>query len=236
MNRGLLAALDRGDELVSDLLKEYEECLKKEIITPRAEQLTHEVAQTLRSGLDRTARLYWEQEVKQNLSPVDQERAKIYFPIAKDEHSFDSILGRWMWRADRQNHASFCAALRGYQPYSSPDNAWLTILDDISTAGKHINLLPQKRSEEVISTVTRGNAGVRWNSGVRFSGGISIMGAPIDPETQRIKPTPGVSQKTEKWVLFIIEKHNVNAASFSRDSATKCRAIVEALSKDFNLL
>lgn len=109
------------------------------------------------------------------------------------------------------------------------------MLDDLALQGKHIDLLLQRRVEDRRTTVSRGSSSVSWNSGVRFSGNVSVMGAPIDPRNQRIVPTPGVTERVEIWVSFVIDGHNVNAASFCQEACRQVRRIVTEMSKEFGL-
>ena len=68
-----------------------------------------------------------------------------------------------------------------------------------------------------------------------FGGGVSVMGAPINPATQRIVPTPGVTEKIETWVSFVIEGYHVNAAGFCKEACQKTRKIAEEMTGVFGL-
>src|SRR5262245_16131135 len=101
MHNNLEVSLARADELLKELMAEYEKCLKAKEVSGRATQLTHEVCERLRTVLDRAARLYWEKRVSPELPEEDRKAAVIYFPIAVDQNAFDSTLGRWRWKAKR---------------------------------------------------------------------------------------------------------------------------------------
>lgn len=212
MDRNLEVSLDRAEELVTELHEEYRRALGQREVSDKAVHLTHEVCMLLRSVLDRAARRYWELHVYPSLSERDRETAKVYFPVASDEHEFRSTIGRW--KHEEARHQAIRDYLLNQQPFSNQANAWLAILDDLAVQGKHIDLVPQRRVEDRRTTVSRGSGSVSWNNGVRFSGNVSVMGAPIDPRTQRIAPTPGVTERVEIWVSFVIDGHNVNASSF----------------------
>ena len=236
MNRNLEIALTRASELFSDLEKEYESSLQAQSVSARAEQLTHEVAERLRSALDRTARCYWDQKVAASLSKNDRERANIYFPIADDQNSFDSIMGRWRWANVKATHQPVIDFLQARQPFVNSANKWLATLNDLAIAGKHIDLVPQIKSVERRTTVTnQSGASVSWGSGVRFGSGVSVAGAPIDPTTQRIVPTPGVTETVTDWVSFMIGVHNVNALGFCKQAVADTRKTIEAMCGDFGL-
>jgi hypothetical protein len=261
MHPNLATSLARGDELLKDLLAEYDSCLKGQSVSERAVQLTHDICVQLRSILDRTARRYWDRFISPSLSEQDRKRAKVYFPIAQDSNGFNSILGQWRWKQAKDKHQSLHDYLLSKQPFSAGKNSWLSVINDLAIAGKHIDLIPQKRLEERRTTVIRedGRGAVSYGGnslslgdggsiefgpggtisfgqgGVRFSGNVSALGAPIDPTTQRITPTPGVTDRIERWVSFIISDHNVNAADLCNRACKETRNIVNEMSERFGL-
>jgi hypothetical protein len=79
MHPDLVISLDRADELVKELLAEYDRSLHDKKVGTRAIQLTHEVFERLRGVLDRVARLYWEQKVAPQLSQDDRDAAACTF-------------------------------------------------------------------------------------------------------------------------------------------------------------
>lgn len=237
MHQNLKVSLDRADELFVELSAEYDRSLDAKKVSPRAEQLTHEVCERLRSVLDRLARRYWDTHIAPQLPPEDVDAATVYFPIVNDRNALDSILGRWRWKSVRQQHQEIYDYLLAQQPFSNEGNKWLTILNDLAVQGKHIDLVPQVRVEEQRITVSKqGGGAVSWNPGnVRFGGGVSIMGAPIDPRTQRIAQTPGIIERLEKWVSFLVSGHGINALGFCGDTCRNTRQIVEDMSQRFGL-
>ncbi len=235
MNQNLALSLDRADELLKELLAEYDASLQAKVVNPKAVHLTHEVCERLRSVLDRVARRYWDLHIAPNLSDDDKRAAGVYFPIAPDQNGLDSILGRWRWKTVRAQHQAIYDYFLKYQPFQHPANKWLVILNDLAVQGKHIDLVPQRRLEEHRVTVTGHGASVNWGPGVTFGGGVSVMGAPIDPATQRIMPTPGVTERVERWVSFVIEGHGVNAAGFCNEACAKTRRIVTEMTDQFGL-
>jgi len=62
-----------------------------------------------------------------------------------------------------------------------------------------------------------------------------VVGAPIDPTTQRVVPTPGVLEEIETWVAFVIQGHGVNAAGFCRDACRDARLTATRMSDRFGL-
>lgn len=236
MHPELASSLDRADELLTELEREYDRCLKRHIVSDRARNLTHEVLEKLRAVLDRTARLYWDDRVAPTLSPDDRAKAAVYFPITKDGQSLDSTLGRWRWRAVKDDHQELYDFFLAQQPFTSASNQWLAILNDIAVEGKHIGLVPQKRTEERRVSVERpGQGSVSWGPGVTFGRGVRIMGAPVDPTTQRIVPTSGVTERIEIWIRFILEGHDVNALGFCHAACRDTRALVSRMISEFDL-
>jgi hypothetical protein len=240
MQDNLAVSLDRADELLKELLAEYTKSLDSKEVSARATQLTHEVFERLRSVLDRLARLYWEKKIASQLLEDDRKAATVYFPIAADQNSFDSILGRWRWKTVRDKHQAIYEFLLGHQPFVNKSNDWLRILNDLAVQGKHIDLVPQTKTEERRITVEREGAKVSWNpAAVKFGGGpeasISVAGAPIDPRTQRIVPTPGVTERVETWVNFNIQGYGVNAAGFCTGACRDIRRLATEMSDKFGL-
>jgi hypothetical protein len=257
----IATTLSRADELLAELLAEYEACLQKQNVSGRAMQLTHEVCESLRSVLDRTARRYWEIHISPVISEHDRKVADIYFPIARDIASMDSILGRWRWKDVRVRHQAVYDFLLAQQPFSANKNHWLAVVNDLAIQGKHIDLVPQKRIEECRTTVTNTEGkSVSWSDrgilsiakgasisfgkggaislgsrGVRFSGHVKVAGAPIDTGTQSIVPTPGVTQRNEIWVSFLIKGYDANAAALCKKACSGTRRIATEMSDKFRL-
>lgn len=235
MHQNLVTSLDRADELLRELLAEYNDCLRKKAVTDRATQLTHDVCEKLRNVLDRTARRYWDLHVAQHISEEDRKIAAVYFPIVPNQANMDSILGRWRWKSVRQQHQLVYDYLLSQQPFMNPSNCWLAVVNDLAIAGKHIDLVPQVKHEERRTTVSGPGGSVSWGSGVTFGSGVSIMGAPVDPRTQRIIPTHGLTEKIETWISFVVVGHNVNAAGLCTEACAGTRRIANEMTAMFGL-
>ena len=147
----------------------------------------------------------------------------------------DSILGRWRWKAVRAQNQAIYDYLLAQQPFHNAGNSWLAVVDDLAIAGKHIDLVPQTKTEERRITVSGAGGSVSWGPGVTFGSGVSVAGAPIDPRTQRIIPTPGVTERVELWVSFIINGHNTNAAGLCKEACAGTRRITTEMSDKFGL-
>ena len=235
MDTELESMLDRADELLSDLEEEYKRCLQAQKITQRAKNLSHEVLEKLRHALDHAMRRAWERYVAPNLSEGDRERARVYFPICSDLKSFRSTLGYARVADLDQAHPKSYNFLLKKQPFIYPENQWLAHLTKIAGEGKHVRLAPQKAIEKVgrIKVSRPGHGEASWDpSKVKFGAGkVEIMGAPVDPSTQRIVPTPGVNEQVEIWVAFTFEGYGLNALGFCKEACQKTRALIQEMVK-----
>lgn len=232
MNLEIKSILDRADELLKDLEEEYKDCLQTHKITAWSKNITHEVFEKLRSALDQTMMRAWEKYISPNLSDQQKKRVRVYFPVAGDLNSFHSTLGRGsMTNLDKINKKLYDFLLN-QQPFTSADNQWLDLLNKIVAEGKHIRLTPQKRIETInrVKVTSSGGGSVSWDpSCVKYGSEVKVLGAPIDPKTQRIVPTPGVTEKLEIWVSFILERYKVNAFGFCKEACQKARVLTEEM-------
>jgi len=53
-----------------------------------------------------------------------------------------------------------------------------------------------------------------------------LWGAPVNPLTQNIEPTPGVESKTETWVSFMFEDSDVNVIALCSKSIEESERII----------
>jgi|SRR3989344_1597602 len=226
MNKLLDAQLIRINELISELETEYDKCLDKKDVSDKAKVVTHEVIEKISNVLDQTARKIWEKFIAVNLTDTDKKKSIIYFPKSKDTHSFDSVIGRWMINNLEKNYPNIHNFLLSKQPFTNEGNKWLEIVGVLASQ-KHIGLIPQKR-EEITHIKISSQAGTVHliSEHVRFGARVSILGAPVDPNTQRIIPTPGVEEKIEKWVSFVLEGYDLDALGFCKDSYNKLKIVV----------
>jgi hypothetical protein len=231
MDTQLASMLGRADELLMELEDEYNNCLKAQNITERAKNLTHEVLEKLRSALDHTMVIAWNKYIAPNLSEQDKSRARVYFPTVGNLNALRSTLGRGCMANLDKVHKNLYDFVLKQQPFSSGENQWLDLLAQIAAEGKHVRLTPQKRKENYRIKVSRPEGGsVSWDpSSVRFGHGVSVMGAPIDPMTQRIVPTPGVTDQAETWVSFIFESYEINALGFCKDACQETRVLIKEM-------
>ena len=235
--------LATAEKNLAALLTEYDRCLHRKSVTPEAKQTTHDICVHLKSCLDRIAHRYWTTHIYPKLGEEDRAKAKIYFPAASKREGMDASLGLWRWKSVRDQHQELYDYLLSQQPFSSSNNRWLAVVNDLSVQGKHIDLVPQVRHEQKRINVTNEATGVtlNWDPGaVTFGNGpgvqITAAGARINPVTQRIVPTAGVTERLEIWVSFVIEGHGVHAGTFCKEACRETRRIVQEMTDKFGLL
>lgn len=230
MDAELESMLDRADELIGDLADEYKNCLKAKNVTRRAQNITHEVLEKLRHTLDHAMRRAWDKHVSPHLSEEDRERAHVYFPITTGLGFFQSKLGEGRMSDLNKVHKELYDFVLKKQPFSSNENKWLDLLTKIAAEGKHVKLAPQKLIETRRISVSGRGGEVSWDkSSVTFGKGVSILGAPIDPSTQRIVPNPEVIEKEEIWVTFVLDDYGFNALAFCKEISQETRALIEEM-------
>ena len=254
--------LESADVTLAKLLKEYESALTAKSVSAKASDLTHLLCMQLRSALDRTAYRYWLLKIAPALSEKDRNEAKsrVYFPGRGTEDSLKSTLGGWGWKFVGQDHQ----ALYDYLLAQQPKSKWLTTLFALAVDGKHIDLVPQRRTERRVVNVTKAGGGsVSWGQGetggfigfgpggsigfgpggsisfgpggVSFSGSVSAMGVPINPATQRVVPATGVTEQVEIWVNFEIEGYGVKADQFCKTARNETWRIIQEMTDQFGL-
>ena len=236
MHKNIAATLDRADEVYQELMEEYDRSLREQHVSDRAIQLTHEVCERTRSALDRTVRRYWDIHVAPSLTEEDSKKAKVYFPITESQEAFDSMMGKSRWKALRTDNQPIYDYLLSLQPFvDRKANKWLPLIDRLAVHSKHIDLVPQTRTEQRRVTVRGRGGSVSYGPGVTFGPGVQIMGAAVNPATQRIEPTPDVTEAVVNWISFVIDGTGTNAAGFCKKACEKTREVVTEMSDQFGL-
>ena len=239
MDKELESMFTRAEKLLGELEEEYNNCLHAKNVTEEAKHLTHEVLEKLKNVLNHTMIKVWEKIIAPDLSDEDKKKRAISFPTSNSLQSFRSTLGRAKMTGSDKTHKNLYDFLLSKQPFSSSDNQWLGLLSKISGEGKHIRLIPQKRFETRRIKVTKHGMGeVSWDpNSVTFGQKVKpeILEAEVDPKTQRIKPTLGVTEKVEIWVSFNFKDYGINALGFCKEVCQKTRNLVEEMVDTFEL-
>lgn len=148
------------------------------------------------------------------------------FPISNSELDFVN--------KTKKMPQNFQDKLLKWQPFNN--NSWISWFNILNNKHKHVSLIPQKRVENIQTTVSNSQGSVSWSSGVTFGPGVSIMGIPVDPTTQL--PVPNSIVKTERvtWIDFLFDNsvslelpNNLSALPFLKDCFDKVKNIVKDL-------
>jgi len=232
MDNYLESMFVRTEVWLGELEEEYNICLHSRTVSNKAKNLTHEILEKLKNTLDHTMSKFWIKYIAPNLSEEERKKVRPGFPIGKSFNALPSVLGKMNMLDLENTHKDFYNFLLEKQPFSSEENRWLELLKELSGKGKHFQLIPQKRIERVqsIEVTRRGGGTVIWHpTSVKYGEGVEILGAPIDSETQRIRPTPGVTERIEVWVSFEFEDYGINALEFCIESMSETRQLVEEM-------
>lgn len=232
MDKHLESMFARAKKLLGELKEEYTICLHSRTVSDEAKNLTHEVLEKLKNILDNTMSKFWIKYIAPNLSEEEREKVRPGFPIGNSFNALPSVLGNMNMLNLEKTHKDLYDFLLEKQPFSSEENRWLELLKVLSGKGKHFQLIPQKRIERVrsIEVTRRGGGTVIWHpKSVKYGEGVKILGAPIDSETQRIKPTPGITERIEVWVSFEFEGYGINALEFCIEACRKTHQLVEEM-------
>jgi hypothetical protein len=228
------AQLDRTKELLKDLEKEYLNSIHIQQVTSRAKVITHQVIESLSNVLDQLSYKLWKQKVSPKLTEAERKKAdkNVYFPFGKDKQMFDSALGKW---GEHNNiDTDLLDFLSRWQSFNIKDD-WLLNLKSLAR-NKHIGLIPQKVSKVTHIEYSSSAGTVHLISeNIKFGPGVSILGAPIDPTTQRIIPTEGVKEEIDQWNSFILEGYDLDALSFCNSSLERVEQIVKEAAERYNL-
>jgi len=187
------ALISKAESNFKDLKIEYERSLHEKHVREELKVDIKNIFENLRSCLDYLARDIFETHCASAKEPT-----RLYFPIRQTEKEFSNVLA-----ADFPGLASASPItyqiIETVQPYNNP---WLGQFNKLNNHNKHQDLVEQTRTEQRHVSVSRGGGSVSWGPGVTFGSGVSVMGVPIDPQTQM--PVPNKVTKTEVtiWVDF----------------------------------
>jgi len=229
--------LDRAEELLDELEAEYNKSLNNKLVSDRALVISHEIIEKLSNILDQTAFKIWSKIVAINLSNKEKSKIekRIYFPAQLEEEDFNNKLTEWKAKNAQTTYPNLYNFFKKLQPFNSPNNLWIKYLKELASK-KHVGLIPQKRQE--ITNITYSNVYgtvIFTAESVKFGSGASILGAPVNPVTQRIVPTPGVNEKIEKWITFKFEGYDLDALGFCKNAYIQTKNITENAQNTFSL-
>jgi hypothetical protein len=226
MNRkkDIEALLARADKTEQRIFAEYDQSLHSQEISADLRIDIKDFFGNLRSVLD-----YIAHDIVDAYCPNANPRNNLYFPIRADQNNFDIEINR-SYPDLPTNKNSVYVILNDNQPFIRDENKWLSFFNKLNNENKHERLVPQTRTETKRVTVTGQEGGsVSWGPGVTFGGGVSIMGVPIDPNTQLPVPNNIVTTEIVTWVDFQFEGLNVSALWLIKESLKKINKIFSDL-------
>ena len=217
------ALLRRSETAIGKIAKEYEGSLHNKEISADLRIDIKEIYGNLRSVLD-----YLAHDIVDKYCPGAKPKNILYFPIRGDQNSFVADMNK-SYPDLIVNNPKIYGILNDLQPFIKDENKWLSFFNKLNNENKHNNLVAQTRTEVKEVKVSGGGGSVSWGSGVTFGSGVSVMGVPIDPNTQL--PIPNNTVKTEiiTWVDFQFDDINMSALGLTRESLKRISEIYSSL-------
>ncbi len=229
MNRknDIEALLKRADAEAPKITEEYNQSLHAKEISADLRIDIKDFFGNLRSILD-----YIAHDIVDAYCPNANRNNNVYFPIRSDQNQFDIEINR-SYPDLQTNKPTIYQVLNNLQPFKHDDNKWLSFFNRLNNENKHERLVAQTRTETKRVTVTgHGGGSVSWGPGVTFGGGVSVMGVPIDPNTQLPVPNNIVKTEIVTWVDFQFDGINISAIWLMKESLNKIRQLFSDLQGD----
>lgn len=206
------ALLKRADTTLQKISSEYDNSLHSKTVSADLRIDIKDYFSNLRSILD-----YIAHDVVDKYCPNANPK-NLYFPIRADLNEFAVEMTK-SYPDLVTNNKTVYDILENFQPFKKDENKWLTFFNKLNNENKHERLVAQTRTETINVTVTRpGGGSVSWGSGVTFGSGVSVMGVPIDPNTQLPIPNNIVKTDIVTWVDFQFEDIKVSAIWLTKES------------------
>ena len=211
------ALIKRCKDDFSKLKTDYEKSLSEKKISEELKIDIKNIFENLRSCLD-----YIAHDIVESQCPSANPKKKLYFPIRSSRADFDSCIKTSYPDLDT-NNTPLHDYLESIQPYNKQ---WLGDFNKLNNNNKHQDLAEQSKSEIKRVTVTgQGGGSVSWGPGVKFGGGVSVMGVPIDPNTQLPVPNKTVETKIINWVDFRFKETGQSVLPFIDESINQVESI-----------
>jgi hypothetical protein len=223
----LKAMIARAEKLVAELGAAYDHDLQAQNVSLEALNITHEIVEKCSNVLDQAMTLFFNRKIAPLLVKLPKRGG--YFPVARNEDSYRSTMGVWNASDLQTLSPELDAKLRSLQPFSAEENVIYARIRELANK-KHTSLVPQVRQEQSRVSVARaGSGGVSWGPGVTFGGGVSVMGAPIEPQTQMPAHNHGIDVSKEIWVNFLFKEGGENALAFCRQAPLATDRVLDVL-------
>lgn len=221
------ALLKRAETTLQKIISEYNNSLHIKTVSADLRIDIKDYFSNLRSILD-----YIAHDIVDKYCPNANPKNNLYFPIRADLNAFAIEMSK-SYPDLVANNKTVYDILENLQPFKKYENKWLTFFNKLNNENKHERLVEQTRTETKNITVTgQGGGSVSWGSGVTFGSGISVMGVPIDPNTQLPIPNNIVKTEIVTWVDFQFENINVSAIWLTKESLKQITKIYNDLKSE----
>lgn len=225
MNRSnsIQALISKSKKSFISLKTDYDASLQDQTISEELKIDVKNIFENLRSCLD-----YIAHEIHETCIAVSTVN-RLYFPIRQSRIEFDQAINK-----DFQNlsslHRDVYNLIEAIQPYNDD---WLGKFNKLNNNNKHQNLEEQTKTESRYVKVSSpsGEGSVSWDPGVSFGGNVSVMGAPIDLNTQLPINGSNVNTKITIWVDFKFKENGESILPFIQKSIDKVEALFISLSR-----
>ena len=218
-SKSIQSLLTKAESQLQIIEEKYNRSLQTKVVDDMLRIEIKNACENMRSALD-----YLAQDISERFCPGRSPKDRFYFPILPNKKEFDSKI-ELCFPGLRQTSPEMSAILERIQPFQA-GYEWLGQFNRINNENKHGNLVQQTRTERPETRVTSQHGGqVSWTSGVTFSKGVSVMGVPIDPETQLPVPNPSISVTRITWVDFQFSGIGVSAIGLLKKSLLGIRDI-----------
>ncbi|MGJ0342963.1 hypothetical protein NG769_10925 [Aliarcobacter cryaerophilus] len=220
-NNSIQALISKSKKSFISLKTDYDASLQDQIISEELKIDVKNIFENLRSCLDYMAHDIHEACIKGSTAN------RLYFPIRQTRIEFDQAINK-----DFQNlsslHSDVYNLVEEIQPYNDD---WLGKFNKLTNNNKHQNLEEQTKTESRYVEVSSpsGERSVSWGPGVSFAGNISVMGAPIDLDTQLPINGSNVNTKITIWVDFKFKENDESILPFIQKSIDKVEALFISL-------
>lgn len=234
MDQDIKSQIIRAKELLNELEKSCVVDLEGKVVSERTKNLTQEILVKMRNVLDQSMYTFFEKNVAPNISCEDKNKARIYFPICRNEAGLRSTLGRGMMSGLEKSHPDIFLFLESYQPYYHDNNAWLEEFSKYSNE-KHIQLTPQEVKEENETTIS--NA-VHVGRGAKVvMRNCLVDGVPVDVGDINLTPMerfdPRLKIKRMTWISFNFKDTDINILLLCKKVVSETERLVEVFFTKF---
>lgn len=214
MNRSesIEALLKKTKDDLVEVKAAYESSLSDKHVSKYLMVSIKNIFENLRSCLD-----YMAQDIFEAHCAGSKKPDRLYFPIRSTSSEFVKAIGKDYPGLQTTSKAVY-DVLEAAQPYNAP---WLGFFNELNNQNKHRDLVEQTRTEARHVTVSGGGGSVSWGPGVTFGSGVSVMGVPIDPQTQMPVSNNIVKTEVVTWVDFRFREVDQSVLPFLEESLKK---------------